>query len=340
MKGVPDILLGPTGIFAERPGLLFLLLVALLLDALLPDLPWLFRVLPHPAGLAQAMMRFADRRLNRARRSQRDRLVRGMLAVLSIAIIAAVAGWVATDALDAVPYGWVGELAILVAILGARRGFVCTNAVRRALAAGRIVLAREAAARLVARDTARLDAHAVARTGVEAAAGVLVTGVTAPAMWYVILGLPGAFFYAAVAATDTVVGHRSSRHRAFGLVAARLHDALTWLPAWLAGFLISLAAAFSPTASPTAAFRVMLGEAGKHPSPAAGPPEAAMAGALGLALSGPKRYASQKADDPWIGDGRARATAADVGRALTLCTVAYLLELILVALLALAVQAG
>jgi adenosylcobinamide-phosphate synthase len=51
-----------------------------------------------------------------------------------------------------------------------------------------------------------------------------------------------------------------------------------------------------------------------------------MAGALGLALAGPRRYAEGAVADPWVGEGTALATAADIGRALDLYKNACLIE--------------
>ena len=63
---------------------------------------------------------------------------------------------------------------------------------------------------------------------------------------------------------------------------------------------------------------------------AAFPPEhhAAMAGALGLSLSGPRAYGGVLLDDATMGDGRRNANAADIRRALALYRVADAILLI------------
>jgi len=118
------------------------------------------------------------------------------------------------------------------------------------------------------------------------------------------------------------------------MTAARLDDALNLIPARLSGLFIVLGALFAPTARPLSALKVMLRDASKHRSLNAGWPEGAMAGALGLALAGPRRYAKLTQDEPWIGDGTAKATFKDIRRALYLYVVACLLNAMWVAAIA------
>jgi adenosylcobinamide-phosphate synthase len=140
--------------------------------------------------------------------------------------------------------------------------------------------------------------------------------------WTVIFGLPGLFIYKTANTLDSMIGYLSPRHRSFGWAAARLDDVLNVIPARISGFLIAAAAALAPQAQARASIRTMLRDASRHRSPNAGWPEAAIAGALGLALAGPRRYAEGVVDDPWIGEGRARATPVDMLRALLIYVVA------------------
>jgi adenosylcobinamide-phosphate synthase len=117
-------------------------------------------------------------------------------------------------------------------------------------------------------------------------------------------------------------------------VAARLDDVLNLVPARLAGLFLVAAASLVPSGDASGAWRAMRRDAGKHRSPNAGWPEAAMAGALGLALGGPRRYAETTVDDPWIGDGRTRATGQDIEAALSVYVAACLINALVVAFLA------
>ena len=101
-----------------------------------------------------------------------------------------------------------------------------------------------------------------------------------------------------------MIGYRTKRYRAFGMVAARLDDILNLIPARLAGLFIVIASAFTPTAKPIQSIKIMLRDSRNHQSTNAGWPEGAMAGALGLSLAGPRHYKHQTDNDPWIGDGK------------------------------------
>jgi adenosylcobinamide-phosphate synthase len=108
----------------------------------------------------------------------------------------------------------------------------------------------------------------------------------------------------------------------FGRFAARLDDVANWLPARFSAFHIVAAALFLPGATPAAGWQAMWRDAPRHRSPNAGWPEAAMAGALGLSLAGPRRYAGELLDDAWMGAGRTAATVTDIRRALRLLVLA------------------
>jgi adenosylcobinamide-phosphate synthase len=175
----------------------------------------------------------------------------------------------------------------------------------------------------------------VARAAVESLAENFSDGVVAPAFWLALAGLPGGAAYKAVNTADSMIGHRTPRHRAFGWAAARLDDLLNLPASRLSALLLVAAAALMPGASAGAAWRAVRRDASAHRSPNAGWPEAAMAGALGFALAGPRRYGGELVADAVMGAGGRRAlAAADIRRALRLYWIA---DALLAALLALAV---
>ncbi len=175
---------------------------------------------------------------------------------------------------------------------------------------------------IVGRDPASLDEHGVARAAVESLAENFSDGVVAPAFWYLLFGLPGIAAYKAINTLDSMIGYKSPAYLHFGTVAARLDDAANLVPARLSGLLISLAAVFMKGAGASAAFSSMLRDAGKHRSPNAGWPEAALAGALDLKLAGPRKYKDETVDAPFIGPGTPDLGATDIRRALKLYAIA------------------
>jgi adenosylcobinamide-phosphate synthase len=115
-----------------------------------------------------------------------------------------------------------------------------------------------------------------------------------------------------------MIGHRTPRHAAFGWAAARLDDLVNLPASRLSALLLVAAAALDDRAAATAAWRAVRRDGHRHRSPNAGFPEAAMAGALGLALAGPRVYGGVQVEDALMGDGRREANAADIRRALAL----------------------
>jgi len=302
-----------------------LLLAGLAIDAAFGDMPAVFAYVPHPIVLAGRAIGFFEKKLNRPNRSERSRCERGVVTVIVLAGAAAGLGgalhWLGRGSL----LGAAVE-ALAIAILVAQRSlFEHVAAVGAALASGGLPAGRRAVSHIVGRDPMRLDAPGVARAALESLAENFGDGVVAPVFWYLVLGLPGLFAYKMANTLDSMIGHRSERYRSFGWAAARFDDLLNLLPALLSGLLLAAAALFAGQTLPGRAFAVMLRDGRKHHSPNAGWPEAAMAGALGLALAGPRSYAEGEVRDPWLGDGTPNATPSDILRGLRLYVLACLM---------------
>ena len=310
-------LIGPGAAGHAFPPML-LLLLALVIDAGIGGSGARWLPIPHPVRLIGGAVGWFDRRLNREHRPPGDRAARGAITVLMVVTACWAIGWGVAWLTRNHDFGWMVELALVTALLAQRSLFVHVRAVATGLRRSGLAGGRAAVAHIVGRDVSQLDEHGVARAAIESCAENFSDGVVAPVFWYVLLGAPGILVYKAVNTMDSMIGHRTPRHQAFGMVAARLDDALNLIPARLAGLYLAIAAAVVPRADPAASLRTMLRDAGRHRSVNAGWPEAAAAGALGLALAGPRRYPGVVVDDAWIGAGRARATAEDIDRALKL----------------------
>jgi len=303
---------------------LILLLLAMVLDAYLGEARFLFKLSGHPVQWIGRLIGFLDAKLNREKRGDIDRTLRGALVVVVVAGIAGGAGAALNWASLTNPWGWFLELVMIFALLAGRSLYDHVKAVGVGLNES-TEAGRRAVAHIVGRDPSTLDEHGVARAAIESAAENFNDGVVAPVFWYVLFGLPGLCIYKAVNTMDSMIGYKNKRYAAFGFTAAKLDDAFNILPSRLAGLFIVIAAFFAPTANPRAAWQAMWRDAPKHGSPTAGWTEAAMAGALGLALAGPRKYADKVVDGAWMGDGKARVTAKDIRRALNLYVVANLL---------------
>lgn len=293
--------------------------VALVLEAAFGYPDWLLRRVGHPVQWVGTLIAALDARLNRATMPEPLRRLNGVLAlliVLAAAILPAMGLQLTLFAL--LPWGFaiLAAAALASALFAQRSLWVHIHAVAdgldRSLDEG-----RAAVAQVVGRDPQSLDEAGVARAAIESLAENFSDGVTAPAVWG-LLGLPGLAAYKAVNTADSMIGHLTPRHRAFGWAAARLDDLLNLPASRLSVLWIVLAACLHAQADAGAAWRAAWRDARRHRSPNAGWPEAAMAGALGLRLAGPRVYHGEVVHDAWMGDGRADATAGDIALALTL----------------------
>jgi adenosylcobinamide-phosphate synthase len=304
------------------PDPLIVLLLALAIDAVAGEMPLVFRVLPHPVKLIGQVIAIAEAKLNRSWRSSRDRTLRGAVLLVLMLGGALALGRLISLAGQKLHHLWLLELLLTAMLVAQRSLYDHVRAVQTALSKGGLDAGRQAVAMIVGRDPNSLDQHGVARAAIESCAENFSDAVVAPVFWYVVAGLPGLLAYKTVNTLDSMIGHRNERYREFGMVSARCDDLLNLIPARLSGAIIALAAALVPEARPNQALTVMLRDARHHRSPNAGWPEAAMAGALGLSLAGPRNYPGLVVNDRWIGDGRPQAEAADIGRALRVFVVA------------------
>ncbi|RBI71914.1 adenosylcobinamide-phosphate synthase [Roseovarius sp. TE539] len=270
---------------------------ALLLDAALGEPRWLWDRVMHPAVLMGRAVELADSRLN----TGDNRTLRGGVAMAALGVVAVFLGAVLSVG------GWPVEM-ILAAVLISQRSLV--DHVRAVAQALRISVgdARIAVSRIVGRDTAEMDAPSIARAAIESAAENLSDGVIAPAFWFLVGGLPGLLLYKITNTADSMIGYRTDRHRDFGWAAARFDDLLNLIPARLTAVLV--AAVHGRWRDLPA----IAEDARLHRSPNAGWPEAAMARALGVALSGPRAYDGRLRDYPFVnetGEKRIGANSVD-----------------------------
>lgn len=171
---------------------------------------------------------------------------------------------------------------------------------------------------LCGRDPAFLDSDGLARAALESIAENTSDATVGVVVWGALAGVPGILAYRASNTLDAMVGYRSPKYLRFGWAAARLDDALNLLPARVTGAATVLAAPLVQ-GSAAHALQVWRRDASRHPSPNAGVPEAASAGALGLQLGGRTQYRHGVEIRPTLGDGRA-PTARDLRRAVVLST--------------------
>jgi len=315
----------------------FTTLVAVALDAACGYPQWLFARVGHPVSWIGRLIARCEAHWNDPRLSFAERRRNGVLA-LAVTLFATATVTLALVALmrGLLPAPWSAVLVGLAAstLIAQRSLNDHVAAVAHALEAEGIDAGRNAVAQIVGRETAALDTAGVSRAAIESLAENYSDGVVAPIFWLLVGGLPGAALYKTINTGDSMVGHRSERYEAYGWASARLDDIVNLPASRLAAVFIIVAAALLPGCNAKGAARAVARDARCHRSPNAGWPEAAMAGALGLRLAGPRIYGGETVDDHWMGDGRAAATADDIYRGLHLFRVACMLQALVIGTLA------
>jgi adenosylcobinamide-phosphate synthase len=310
-----------------------LALLAMLIELCVGYPERLTRAIGHPVTWIGRLIEQCDRHLNREIASGLRRIMGTLAIVVLLGVIGAIA-FVAQSLLLRLPYGLIALAALASTMVAQRSLHRYVANVASALDKGGVDAGRAAVSHIVGRDTAELDRAGVARAAIESLAENFSDAVVAPVFWLLVAGLPGIALYKAINTADSMIGHRTPRHADFGWATARLDDLVNLPASRLAALLLIAAAAWRQGDSVVEAWRTVWRDAARHRSPNAGYPEAAMAGALGLSLAGPRVYCGVRVADAFMGVGRREANAKDIGRALALYRTADAILVALVAALA------
>ncbi len=300
----------------------------------------LFRLAGHPVTWIGRLITLLDKTHNRATDADHTRRICGVVALLVLIAVPAAIAFGVERAFLPIPLGFLAVALLGSTLLSQKSLAEHVEAVADALDQGGLPAGRQAVSMIVGRDPETLDTAGVSRAAIESLAENFSDGIVAPAFWLSVAGLAGGAAYKAANTADSMIGHRTPRHEAFGWAAARFDDLVNLPASRLTALLVVAAAWLVPGADAANAWRAVRRDSGKHRSPNAGWPEAAMAGALGLALAGPRVYGGVMVDDALMGQGGRRdAASADIRRALRLYWTADILLVALAGVLALVVLA-
>ncbi|GLS17770.1 cobalamin biosynthesis protein CobD [Labrys miyagiensis] len=277
----------------------------------------LYARIGHPVTWMGALVAGLDRRLNVEADSRSTRRSAGIVATGVLVVVAGLGAYLVERLCLSFTYGFIPLGIIASSLIASKSLAEHVENVAQGLETGGLAGGRKAVSMIVGRNPETLDEPGVCRAAIESLAENFSDGVVAPVFWYALLGLPGIAVYKIVNTADSMIGHRTPRHEAFGWASARLDDWLNLIPARLTALILS-AAAFISHRRGRAAMLAVRRDAGKHRSPNAGWPEAAMAGALDLRLAGPRVYGETVVEDAYMGDGRSEAGVADIRKALNL----------------------
>ncbi|MBC2885824.1 cobalamin biosynthesis protein [Ochrobactrum sp. CM-21-5] len=300
---------------------LIILSLALILDRYVGDPPQLWQKIAHPVVLFGNVISWGEKRFNSRNLSPAVLRRKGMWLIIALVAGCVFIGLILENLLPfAGTAGAVAEILVVAVFLAQKSLADHVHNVAQGLRDSGIEGGRQAVSMIVGRNPDQLDEGGVSRAAIESLAENASDGIVAPAFWFLLGGLPGLFAYKLINTADSMIGHLNERYRHFGRFAARLDDVANYIPARLTGLLAVIATGISgEKGAARQAFEVMRRDARLHRSPNAGWPESAFAGALGLALAGPRQYGEDKVDGPMMNAaGKRDAEAADIDAALVL----------------------
>src|ERR1700730_15909194 len=287
----------------DPSGRVLILIIAFGLEAVLAYPAAVFRAIGHPVSWIGALIAALDSALNRPDTSFAARRAAGVATVLLLLAGSLAVGALLEMVARDLPYlGFAVAILVVATLIAVGNLDQHVRAVSAALRADGLAGGRRSIAKIVGRDPDALDEAAVCRAAIESLAENASDGVTAPALWFLVGGLPGIIAYKAINTADSMIGHMSERHRAFGWAAARLDDVVNLPASRLTGLLFVAAAAMVPGASAPSAWRAYRRGARRGRSAPGRWAEGAMAGALGLRLAGARHYGGGLGPRPRVGD--------------------------------------
>lgn len=289
----------------------------------------------HPVQWIGAVITHADTKLNTVPENALLSKLMGAASLIAIIALFAIPAWIIQSITSHLPFPVIWQALIATPFIAQKSMREHVQAVDRGLSSS-LADGRKAVSMIVGRDTRNLDESDITRAALESLAENTADGIVAPLFWFALLGLPGIIAYKVINTADSMIGHRSTQHRHFGFFAAKLDDVVNLPASRLTGLFFVAAAFFKSNSAAQEALNSMWQDAGKHRSPNAGWPEAAMAGALGLKFGGPRAYEGEWLDLAWMGDGREELKRTDIASGLKLYATALWIMTALLALLGLA----
>lgn len=279
------------------------------LDLLLGDPYWL----PHPIRLIGWLITKLEKQLYRGKNLIRQGM---LLTILVLFLTAAVSGILFIGAYVLHPVcGMLVESIMTYQVLAIKCLKVESMKVYDRLQNGTLEEARAAVSMIVGRDTAVLDEAGVTKAAVETVAENTSDGVIAPMLYSAVGGPVFGFLYKAVNTMDSMIGYKNDRYLYFGRTAAKLDDAVNFIPARISAWLM-IAAAFllGRNFDGKNAYRIYRRDNCNHASPNSAQTEAACAGALGIRLAGDAGYFGKIVKKPYIGEELRPVEAEDIKR--------------------------
>ncbi len=303
----------------------YAILAGFILDFFLGDPP----SFPHPVRLIGKLISYLDEKLRHGENDERDLKTGALAAGITVSVSTLVPLLLLILSARYLPYLYFFLCTLMCwQLISARQLQREADKVKKCLFEEDIEGARKAVSMIVGRDTEKLDEKGITRAAVETVAESTSDGVAAPLFWMMLFGPVGGFFYKSVNTLDSMIGYKNDKYIFFGRAAAKLDDAVNFIPSRLAAALMIAASALLRLDAKNA-LRIFRQDRLKHASPNSAQTESVCAGALDLQLLGPATYGGILHDKPFIGDPIKEIEPKDIERA---CNLMYATSALMLAL--------
>ncbi|PTX15373.1 adenosylcobinamide-phosphate synthase [Halanaerobium congolense] len=289
--------------------LILFLVIALIIDLIISDPDWI----THPVVIIGSLITFLEKYLQKEKDDAlAAKLKGGFLVIIVLLVSYFISNYIIQQSLRLNEYFAYFIEIILLSLMLALKGLIkAGKEVYLALKINNLEQARKKVDLIVGRDCSQSSRQEVIRAVLETLAENTSDGILAPAFYYLLGGLPLAVTYKAVNTMDSMLGYKNDKYINFGYAAAKTDDFFNYIPARITAFLI-IAASFLLDFDFKSAFKTVLNDAAKHPSPNAGYPEAAAAGALSLRFGGINYYQGKESFRAYIGQKKKKFEASDI----------------------------
>lgn len=275
------------------------LIMAIIIDLIIGDPSWI----THPVVYIGRLISLLERILRGLAKSPGVQRIAGILEVLIVVVFIYLGTYFIIKFVYGLHYiiGVILSIYLLQSTIAIKGLVQAGNQIYKLLEENKLSSAREAVNKIVGRDCDSLKEEGVVRATIETLAENTSDGILAPIFFYLLGGVPLAMAYKTVNTLDSMLGYKNDRYRYYGWAAARLDDLVNLIPARITGICLCLAAGLTGQ-NLMRSFKIMFRDAAKHPSPNAGYPEGAVAGALGIRLGGTNYYHGQASFRAYLGD--------------------------------------
>ncbi len=292
------------------------LMLGYLLDILIGDPEWLYKIIPHPIVIIGKIISLSEKSMRAILGSgkRRERIAGAFMVLIVIAIVSG--GTYGIILLANMINTWLGlavSTLFCFQILATKSLKVASKAVYKQVKYGSLNDSRRAVSYIVGRDTSELTQQGVIKATVETVAENTNDGVVAP-IFFIVLGGPVAgMVYKAINTMDSMVGYKNDKYMYFGTFAAKLDDVASYIPARLSALLM-IVSSFLLGYNSDRAYRIWRRDRRNHSSPNSAQTESVVAGALNIQLAGDAYYFGKLYKKPTIGDNGRPITPEDILR--------------------------